>query len=300
VNCEEVKIIRVAIIGAGAMGEWLADFAKKQLGDVLIHDIDERKATRVARKLDVRAAKSLDEVRDADISIVSVPISKTPEVLNEVSAKLKDGALLMDIASTKSEAVAAMKRIKAEIELVSLHPLFGPGAKSVSGKDFIAIPVKPGKRYAEFKKILIKLGARVTEMNEDEHDRLMATVQCLTHFLLISYIASLKSMNLKKLGQVRTPLFDSLLNLAKAILVSNPDLYFEIQSFNKYSHLAREKLFESCRALDAAFEARECERIRKIFEDATKMWSEREVKNAYRRLYKYFEWGELEGGDPRA
>jgi hypothetical protein len=82
--------------------------------------------------------------------------------------------------------------------------------------------------------------------------------------------------------------------------VSNPDLYCEIQSFNKYSHLAREKLLESCRALDAAFEARECERIRKIFEDATKMWGEREVKNAYRRLYKYFEWGELEGGDPRA
>lgn len=287
-NCAEVKIIRVAVIGAGAMGEWFADFAKKNLGKVLIYDINMKKAMRVAKELGVKAVKSLDEIGDVDISIISVPIAKTPEVLKDVSARLKDGALLMDIASTKREIVRGMREIKAEIELVSIHPLFGPGAKDVKGKDFIAVPVRPKKRYAEFKKILVELGAKVTEMDEEEHDRIMATVQCLTHFLLISYIAALKNMDVKKLKQLRTPLFESLLNLAKAILASNPDLYCEIQCFNQYSSFAREKFLEACNVIDTAFKTKDYKRVRKIFDDAMKLWGEVEVKNAYRKLYKYF------------
>jgi prephenate dehydrogenase len=285
--------MKIAVIGAGAMGKWLASFAKQNLGEVTLADINVAKAKKVAKEVGVKAAKTCEEaVVKAHIAIIAVPIAKTPEVVKSLAEKMRAGSLLMDVASAKSDVVDTMKELDPEIklELVSIHPLFGPGATTLKGKDFAAVPVKPGKRYARFKNRLTRLGARVTEMEAEEHDKVMAISQCLTHFVLLSYLSALKATKEMKLAEkLRTPMFNALLELAKAVLAGNPDLYGGVQVTNKYAQLTRSVLMEACRSLDVAFAARDIKAAREIFDEALALWKQAEAQAAYKRLYMDFE-----------
>lgn len=283
--------MKVAILGVGAMGKWFVKFAVENGWDVTVMDKVSSKAETVAGELGAKAAKSeADAVKEADIVIVAVPISKTPAVLTSVSQHMNKGALLMDLASVKGDVVDAMGGLKAELELVSLHPLFGPGATGVDGKDFVAVPVRPGERYVEFKRLLTNLGANVVEMDAAEHDQLMAMTQALTHFVLISYVTALRSMRgLKNAEKLRLPMFSSLLDLGKSILAGNADVYGEIQVLNKYARISRRAMLEACRSLDAALEAGDVKALEQIFGKAQALWKAEEVEEAYRKLYESIE-----------
>lgn len=285
--------MRVAIIGVGAMGKWFANFAKQNLGEVIIADIDVEKAKKVAKEVGVKAAKTCGEaVAKANVAIIAVPIAKTPEVVKSLAREMRAGSLLMDVASTKSDVVDTMNGLDLDLklELVSIHPLFGPGATTLKGKGFAVVLVKPGKRYAQFKKRLIELGARITEMEAEKHDKVMAISQCLTHFVLLSYISAVESMKEMKLAEkLRTPMFNALLELAKAVLAGNQNLYGEVQVTNKYAQLTRSVLMEACRSLDVAFAARDVKATREIFKKALALWGQPEAQAAYKRLYERFE-----------
>jgi len=286
--------MKFAIIGAGAMGKWFASFAKQNLGEVTIADINIAKAKKVAKEVGIKAAETCeDAVAQADVAIIAVPIAKTPEVVKSMARVMRAGSLLMDVASAKSDVVDAMNELDVKPELVSIHPLFGPGATTLKGKDFAAVPVRPGKRYVQFKNRLTKLGARITEMEAEEHDKVMAISQCLTHFVLLSYLAALRSMKEIKLAEkLRTPMFNALLELAKAALAGNPDLYGEVQVMNKYAQLTRSILMEACRSLEVAFTAHDIKATRKIFNEALALWGRPEAEAAYKRLYEHFEGDE--------
>lgn len=254
-------------------------------------DINITKAKHVAKELGVEVAETFaGAVAEASIVIVAVPITKTPEVVTAVAGHMRKGTLLMDIASAKSEVVDAMRRIDVDLELVSIHPLFGPGASGVKGKDFVAVTVKRGKRYAEFKHRMKELGARIIEMEAGEHDRLMAVMQCLTHFVLLSYLSALKSVgDLKRATKFRIPMFLGLFDRANALLAGNPDVYGEIQVSNKYSQIARSAMIEACRSLDIAFAAHDVKIARRIFEEMLPLIGEARTRAAYERLYNEFE-----------
>jgi prephenate dehydrogenase len=280
--------MKVAIIGTGVMGKWFASFARKNLGEAMIVSRDFAKAKRVAKELGVRAETREKAAAEADVVLVAVPIAVTPEFIRSLAKQMKKGALLVDIASVKSDVVDAMEKLDVNLELVSFHPLFGPGATSVKGKDFVAVPVKLGKRYSELKQRLIELGARVTEMETEGHDHLMAIVQCMTHFVLISYLKALESMGAGRV-KLSTPMFAALQDLAKAISAGNSELYSELQVSNKYAKLARSALIDACRSLDEVFEANDVGAVRKILEDAQEMWGKAETQAAYKKLYARFE-----------
>lgn len=283
--------MKVAIVGAGEMGRWLAKFSKR-LGEVTVSDISAAKADKVASELHIIAKPTTEAAEKADLILVAVPISKTPSVLMHVAKTAKKGALLADVTSVKADVVVAMKKIKTDIELVSLHPLFGPGASSIKDKDIVVVPVRPGKLYKNLKKVLKKSGARITEMDVDAHDRMMAIIQCMSHFVLLAYIQSMKSIKgLKQVDKIRTPIFSALMNLAKAVLTGNPDLYGELQVHNKYAKLVRRSMMEACRSLDAAFSAGEAKTVKYIFQEGISQFGQDEVKRAYDKLYKQFEGG---------
>ncbi len=283
--------MKVAVIGMGEMGKWLAK-SSKSLGEVAVSSRNPAKARRVAAELKVIAKPAEEAAAWADVILVAVPISRTPATLSELAKVAKKGSLLADVASVKSEAVEAMRKITADLELVSIHHLFGPGATSLRGKDIVVVPVRPGRRYRELKRALAKSGVCITEMDADSHDRAMAIVQCLTHFLLLSYVSALKSLRgVKGAGKLRTPIFSALLDLAKATMTGNPDLYGELQVQNKYAKVVRSSLMESFHALDTAFSRGDEKAVRETFKAALSQFGEGEAGKSYEKLYKIFEGG---------
>lgn len=281
--------MNIAIVGAGDMGKWLAGVFKK-IGGVTISDIRAERAGRAASALDILAMPAGEAVREADLILIAIPISKTPDAVKSLSRIVKRGALLVDVASVKTDVVKAMRSVRRKVELVSLHPLFGPGAASIKGKDIVAIPVRAGDRYQELKRTLEMMGARITEMDEREHDQIMAVTQCLTHFVLIAYLKAIKSIKwMKQAEKLSTPMFSSFISLVKAILAGNPDLYGELQVHNKYAGLMRNTMMEACRSLNAALSTGDVRALRALFDESLTRFNRNDIERAYREIYRRFE-----------
>ncbi|MEM2875132.1 MAG: prephenate dehydrogenase/arogenate dehydrogenase family protein [Candidatus Hadarchaeales archaeon] len=281
--------MKITIIGAGTMGSWFANLLKEE-GKVTLCDIERKIADDAASRLGVSSAPQHEAVRSADIILVAVPISETPRVVRSALGFMKTGALLVDISSVKSEVVEVMKEFKGRIELASVHPLFGPGATTLRGKDVISVPVKTGRWYRWLKQFMVKNGATFTEMDAEEHDRLMSVIQSLTHFTLISYLASASTLKeYCKTGKIRTPIFEELRELAKCLLRGDLKMYGEIQVHNRYSRIIRSHFIEACRSLDLAFSSGDFRSTPEFLKRAMKMFDRSELEKSYRELYRRFE-----------
>ncbi len=172
--------------------------------------------------------------------------------------------------------------------------LFGRGAKTIRGKDILVVPVRPGEKYRELKKDLVRFGAKITELGAEEHDKLMATVQCLTHFTLLTYLNTLRSLKeFEKTKGVKTPMSASLSKLARAVLAGNSEVYRELQTHNRYAKVIRGRLIESCKELDKIFSAKDVAGANRIFDEAMGFFELSSIKKAYAEMYKDFE-GELD------
>ena len=281
--------MKVGIIGVGQMGRWFAKLFTEAGDEVVINDIDRAKMRRISEELGVRASELEELATESDLVIVATPIAETPKVVSEVAGLMREGSLLTDICSVKEDVVDVMKSVKTEAEMVSLHPLFGPGASDLRGKDIVAVPVKAGKAYRRLKARLLDMGARIVEMKADEHDRLMAVVQCLSHLTVMSFLFTLSSLREFLTEDVRTPMFSHMLLAGKALLARDPDLYGEIQVHNKYASIVRERMLEVCRSLDVALSAGDAKVVEKKFSEIGDMFSKGERDKAYMLLYKLFE-----------
>jgi prephenate dehydrogenase len=276
--------MKLGIAGAGAMGSWFASLARSEGWEVYLFDPIRGRAERVARRTGARRVSTLEELGErAEVLLAAVPISRTPEVIRTLSRGKEE--LLMDLASVKGEVVRTMRGIRGP-ELASLHPLFGPGAKTLRGKTVISVPVRVGRRYREFLRFLSSRGARVVEMGAEEHDRMMAVTQALTHFLLLSCAGALEGLEPRE--ELSTPLFSSLLQLVRASLASDPSLCGEIQLLNPHSRKARERLLEVMGELHGELSSGKTGRLCRILERGNRRWG-REVREAYRRLYEELE-----------
>ncbi len=130
----------------------------------------------------------------------------------------------------------------------------------------------------------------MTEMEAEEHDRVMSITQSLTHFTLLSYLSALNSMNkFEKAENLQTPMFQNLLDLTKAFLQETPEVCGDIQTENRYSTMARNSIKEACRNLDEALESKNIEPIREIFEESYEKIDSEEIKKAYERIYEKVE-----------
>ena len=79
------------------------------------------------------------------------------------------------------------------------------------------------------------------------------------------------------------------MNLAKAVLAGNAEVYGELQVHNRYARIVRSSMLEACRSLDIAFSAGDAKSAKMIFNEALAPFGAEEAKRAYQELYKKFE-----------
>jgi prephenate dehydrogenase len=239
--------VRISIIGGcGAMGRWIINYLKGK-GDfeIIIADPDEIEGTRLVKMFGIKYEYDNKEaVKDSDIVIVSVPVEVTPNVIAEVAPHMKEGSLLIDIASIKTEAVSSMlKHAPSSVELLSIHPMFGPRVKDVKGQVIAIIPVRLGKWFEKVKAFLEKEDADVVVTTCEEHDKIMSIVQGLTHFTSIVFAGVIREMNidLKQSRRFSTPIYNAFLPIVYRVVCQNPELYAQLQVRNPHVLEVQEK-----------------------------------------------------------
>ncbi len=213
---------KIAIIGGkGLMGRWFRRFFESQGLEVLVADRHTPQTPQEVARL-------------ADVVVLSVPIPQVALVAQQVAPHLRREAALMDLTSIKVEPVAAMVA-HFPGEVVGTHPLFGPGTKSIKGRTVVLCPGRGDHWLNWLRDFLLEAGAQVKITSPQEHDRLMALVQGLTHFVLIALGATFRHLgaDLKKLEDFATPTFRTMLDLTRHHLSQDAILYACIQLQNQ-------------------------------------------------------------------
>jgi prephenate dehydrogenase len=170
--------MRIAIIGAGHMGSWLARELSKG-HDVAVYDLDLAKAQRAAAACKAAASPlaRLEQLADfkPDILINAVSLQKTVNAFEAAAPHLPSGCILADVASVKGGISGYYG--KCGFDFVSTHPMFGPTFANVEalGNENAVIIKESCKDGAEFFRAFFgKLGLHIFEYTFEEHDRVMA------------------------------------------------------------------------------------------------------------------------------
>jgi chorismate mutase/prephenate dehydrogenase len=219
----------LVIGGAGKMGGWFVDFFASQgfqttIADATIEDGPGR------------FRSWTDAGVDYDVIVVATPLAVSGRILAQL-AVLKPRGLVFDIGSLKSPLIDGLRELaNAGCRVTSLHPMYGPDTRLLSGRHLIVCDAGSPEATAAAKELFSATMVEQLDMGLDDHDRLIAYVLGLSHALNIAFFTALAESGeaAPKLARMSSTTFDSQLLVSDVVARDNPHLYFEIQHLNKF------------------------------------------------------------------
>ena len=169
-----------------------------------------------------------DAVHGAGMVLVSVPIHDTVGVVRGLPALPAD-CLLVDLTSTKREVMRAMLETHPG-PVLGMHPMFGPDVDSFAKQVVAAVPGRdPGASTWLVEQVRL-WGARVHEVDADEHDHAMGLIQALRHFSTFAYGWHLahEDRDLDTLLALSSPIYRLELVMVGRLFAQDAELYFDI------------------------------------------------------------------------
>lgn len=197
-------IRQLTIVGVGLLGGSVAKAARSGGLARRIVGVG-RAAERLRPALDDgtldAAVTDLDAgVREADVILLAAPVLAIEGLLERVWRTAPVGALITDVGSTKRNIVRAAERLTATrpLAFVGSHPLAGSeqAGYRVARADLFrgaTVVVTPTERteLAALKKtteLWEALGARVTSLDPETHDRTVAAISHLPHLIACALV----------------------------------------------------------------------------------------------------------------
>ncbi len=184
--------MKIAIIGAtGKMGAWFCQEFTKQGHQVTGIGRNAKKLHVVETKYHIQVTTDYGAgLEGAKWILVALPIDAITTVVQAIAPFVPKKSIIFDILSIKGTVLSTLGKLcqAAGIQYVSTHPMFGPGADGLTNQNVIITPI-PGHEKAaiQVKDLYEKMGAHVTEAGGELHDKMMALVLNLPHFLNILY-----------------------------------------------------------------------------------------------------------------
>ena len=231
----------VGIIGFGRFGKVLANILQRGFA-IKAYDPKPAGPFPGVQFLD------LDTVLNEKVVFIAVPIRHFESVIADISTKLKKETTLIDVCSVKNYPVNVMLKILPDhIGVIATHPMFGPDSyiSNRNLKMMINNTRDLHNQYSFWKRFFSDQGIQIIEMTPDQHDRLAAKTQGVTHFLG----RMLKEFGIKKTN-IDTQGFRDLLDLVGQTCNDTWELYADLQLYNPYTEDMVEKLKASTNKLD--------------------------------------------------
>jgi prephenate dehydrogenase len=229
---------KIAIVGVGLIGGSMAlQLHEKKLSSKLIGVEESRKHAEQALEYElVDEILPLDEaVQEADVIIMSVPVNVQVYLLPQVLDKITD-QVVIDLGSTKSDVITAVKNHPNRGRYVATHPMWGteysgPAAAvrgAFEGKVVIFCNREDSDAdaVAWAEKMYNKIGMRIVDMDANAHDLHVAYVSHISHitsFALANTVLEKEKVE-SAIFQIASAGFESTVRLAK----SNPAMWVPI------------------------------------------------------------------------
>jgi prephenate dehydrogenase len=287
--------VKIAIVGGtGKMGQWMARFLLSEKLEVVLIGRDENKLAAACSELHVEGSADLAATSQADLIIISVPIAAFEQTVKELSRFVKKGQTVVDVTSVKAMPVDLMHKYLAGCLVLGTHPVFGPGAGSLEGHNVVLTPASETEnKFAELVRVFLKnRGARVEMMTPAEHDRRMAVVLGLAHYIaIVSGDTLLNLDNLKDMELASGVTFRVLTTLVASVLNEDPSLYASIQTtLPELPHIEAEFIARASQWAELVKQKDSGEFIRRMAELRNKLETTLPGENqAYRDMYRIAE-----------
>ncbi|HYS16343.1 MAG TPA: prephenate dehydrogenase/arogenate dehydrogenase family protein [Candidatus Binatia bacterium] len=260
-------IRELAIVGVGLLGGSVAKAAR--VGGLARRIIGVgRDPARLRPALDDgtldAAVTDLDAgVRAADFVLLAAPVLAIEGLLERVWRAAPDGSLITDVGSTKRNIVRAAERLAAgrPLAFVGSHPLAGSEqsgyrvarADLFRGATVVVTPTE-GTELAALKKATEfweALGARVSALDPETHDRTVAAISHLPHLIACALVDGAGRVEPAALELAARGFRDT-----TRIAAGDPDMWTEIFLANRDALSAsveafRQALADLQRAIDA-------------------------------------------------
>lgn len=196
--------MRLAVIGVGLIGGSFALGLKQARRVSHVAGVGRSRANLDRAKgggiIDSIAADAAAAAADADLVFVAAPVAQFEAIFRAMAPALKAGALVTDGGSTKRDVIAAARRhLGAKIaQFVPGHPIAGAeqsGAAAASADLFrgrrVVITPLPENRPESVRRVeelWQACGARLTRLDPDRHDAVLAAVSHLPHALAYALV----------------------------------------------------------------------------------------------------------------
>ena len=226
---------KVGIIGYGRFGKVLEDLLSKKYS-IAIYDIEKKSSTNVNMS-------ELGEVLECIIVFVAVPIRRFEEVIKEISKYNLYNATIIDVCSVKVYPVNIMvKYLPDHVGIIASHPHFGPDSYSPFKELKTTLyPVRDiYNRINEIKDIYESKSIRTIELTPDEHDKMAASSQGITHF-----IGRVLDESGVRSTQINTFGFNELLRVIEQTCNDSWDLFKDLQRYNPYTNEMIDQLVDT-------------------------------------------------------
>ena len=235
--------------GSGAVGSLFAERLQESGNDVVIVDLaapgPAHGLTRFVRgDIGDPGAEVTDLVRAADAVLLCVPEPVALVAIDRMAGALRPDALIADTLSVKTTVVPALRAaVMVAGEALSLNPMFAP-ALGFAGHPVASVVVRDGRRGRALRELIELWGARVVTVTADQHDRVSAASQALTHAAVIAFGAALAELDvdIADLDRMAPPPHTALLSLLARIASGAPEVYWDVQAANPHAPAARRAL----------------------------------------------------------
>jgi prephenate dehydrogenase len=234
---------KIYIIGIGLIGGSLALNIKKLNPDAVIYGFDNNSEhLEEALSLNIIDAKAeIEAIKNADLVVLAIPVDTSVTELPKILDQVSDGALVIDVGSTKFDICKAVANHSKRRNFLATHPISGTefsGPKAAflelfQNKTNIICEVEQTAFKLQQKAIdlFINIGMRIRYMNPEAHDKHIAYMSHLSHissFMLGKTVIE-KEKNERDIFDMAGSGFESTVRLAK----SSPEMWTPIFQQNK-------------------------------------------------------------------
>ena len=272
---------KIAIVGVnGKMGKWFANYFHKIGFEVVGFDVNND----IKEKFITKANSLVAAILKTDYVILCTPTKRTPEIVRLIAKEMQRGAYLIEISSQKYKTAQTLLKTPSRVNPVCIHPMFGPGTKSIDGKNIIIIPIKDAKKELDITKLLFPKAKFVT-IDAIEHDKKIAVILGLTHLINIAFAKILaKDEKISLTEKMSGTTFKAQKIITESILTESPELIETIISNPEVRRFAEEFWKDVGKLLTDSQEGKSEEIIDYIKSSQQKLSENVDLDKSYKKL----------------
>ena len=193
---------KITVIGCGLIGSSILRVIEKKniAKEINAYDKSKEVSSYLAKNFKFKICNNITEaVNNADLVIISSPLSSYKEILSQIQSNLKKGSILTDTGSAKKEINKIIKESNlSDVTWIASHPIAGTeysgpqsGFAELFEKRWCILSADENtdkKEITKLEKFWVDLGSKIKVMSFEHHDYVLSLTSHLPHAVAYSIV----------------------------------------------------------------------------------------------------------------